>query len=111
MKTSEKAIVAFVRGRFIKKGPEGDEETEFGEDPITLDVHRFDTTPAIVRRGYGLTLNLGKFESARIDVGIEVPCYAEDAETADEFAVRWVESRIQQEVDAIRGGGKKGGDF
>lgn len=68
-----------------------------------LEVRLFVTEPAVVSRGYGLTLNLGNYESARVDVGIKVPCYREEAEVADVFARKWCEDRIQDEVKEVRG--------
>lgn len=53
---------------------------------------------------YGLTLNLGNFESAKVDVGVTIPI--PDGSTVDEALVRLseiLEKRIKAEVDAIRG--------
>lgn len=94
----EHAIIAIVDNRFIHNS---EPKTE------VLGVVKFETTPAIVRRGYGLTLNLGNYESARIDVSIELPCYVEDIDRADEFACNWVGERIIAERESIRGTDKK----
>ena len=91
----EKAIIALIDNRFVR-GEEGSYEE-------VVEVVKFDTTPAIVKRGYGLTLNLGNYESARIDVSIEVPCYLEDVDKADAWARKWVEERVVQEVNGVRG--------
>jgi len=64
---------------------------------------------AKVRRGYGLTLNLGNYESARCDVSIEVPCVLQDVGAADEWARAWVEKRVVQEVENVRGEGSQDG--
>jgi hypothetical protein len=74
--------------------------------PATKDeeiaVRTFVSTPAMVEIGYGLTLNIGNYESARIDVRISLPCYPEEADGAFSFAKKWTEERIQTEVKAIR---------
>lgn len=95
---NEHAIVVFVNGRYFHRGVKAKEETF--ED--VLDTHVFKGAVCKVRRGYGLTLKLRDFESARIDVGIEVPAYVEDADAADDFAADWCRRRIRDEVQKIR---------
>lgn len=95
----EHAIIALIDNRFVKKGVDGKGESR----EEVVEVVQFKTTPAVVRRGMGLTLNLGNYESARLDVSIEVPCYLEDIENADAFARKWVEDRVVQEVESVRG--------
>lgn len=82
-------------------------KTSAGEQPLTsedetLEVHEFVTEPARVGLEYGLTLNLGNYESARIAVSVSIPCYKEEMEGAYDAAARWVESKIAQEVQDIR---------
>lgn len=96
--STERATVALINNRFTSKG----ELVKEASSEEVVDVSRFETAPAIVRRGYSLTMNLGNYESAKVDVGIEVPCYLEDVEAADEWAKRWVELRIRQEVRSVR---------
>ena len=68
----------------------------------TIEIKRFVTTPAQVDVGYGMTLNIGNYESARIDVRISVPCYREEVEDAYEYARQWAEARVQKQVQDIR---------
>lgn len=84
----------FVRGDgtdYLKRS--GQEEVE---------VKSFTSRPAVVRRSYGMTINMGNYESARVEVGVEVPCYIEDVELADEWAANFCESRITEEVVGLR---------
>lgn len=67
-----------------------------------LEVRSFVTEPAVVEIGYGLTLNIGNYESARVDVKISLPCYAEEANAAYEYAKKWTEERVQIEVKDVR---------
>jgi len=67
-----------------------------------LEVRSFVTEPAVVEIGYGLTLNIGNYESARVDVKLTLPCYAEEANAAYDFAKKWAEERVQGEVKEIR---------
>lgn len=54
--------------------------------------------PAVyVRCQYGLTLNLGRYESARIDVSLSVPCYPAEVEETYQFVSKWVSERVLQE--------------
>ncbi len=69
-----------------------------------IKVHRFLTVPTEVQVGMGLTLNLGNYETARVDVTIRIPCYREEAEQAYAAAREWVETRLQSEVEDIRKG-------
>jgi hypothetical protein len=101
LRDGEHAAVAFVENRFVFKS-ELQRETSSEE---LVSVRKFDGEVARIRRGYGLTLNLGNYESARLDVSIEVPCYVDDVAAADEWARQWVEARVVKEVENVRGEG------
>jgi hypothetical protein len=79
---------------------DGTMEREHVKDE-TVAVHGFITEPAIVGCGLGRTINLGAYESARLDVSIKVPCYREEAEEAFEFARRFVEDRLDRECEKV----------
>jgi hypothetical protein len=95
------AIVAFIDNRFVFKK---DVQRESASEEVVA-IGEFQGPVARVRRGYGLTLNLSNYESARLDVAVEVPCYVEDVDAADEWARQWVEKRVVQEVENVRGEG------
>lgn len=98
----EHAVILHVNNRFKRRTGKEVCVTELNE---VVSVHKFDTQPAIVRRGYGLTLNQGDFNSARIDVSVEVPCYLEDIALADKWAAEFVEKRLTDEVTSLGKGG------
>jgi hypothetical protein len=52
---------------------------------------------AHVRFGAGLTINLGNFESARIDVQVEMPCDMDDIAPALEETAEFVHARPAEE--------------
>lgn len=79
--------------------PEGDEDV--------IAIHSFETEPAKVMVDYSLTMNLGNFESARISVSVQIPCYKEEIDEAFEFAAVWVEQRIKDERTKIKGDRKE----
>lgn len=88
----------WVRRNFTADGnllPKGE---EVGED-CTIEVGTFPAgvEPSKVFRSNGLTVNLGKFESARAEVGISVPCYLEENDAADLFAQKKIRERLQGE--------------
>ena len=101
------SIVAMIDNRFVFK-QETQRETST-EELVSIQKFEPGEPVAKVRRGYGLTLNLGNYESARCDVSIEVPCLLPDAGAADEWARQWVEKRVVAEVENVRGEGSTAG--
>lgn len=88
-------VTAVVSRTYGKIGaPEAKDET--------IEVKAFVTQPATVEIGYGLTLNIGNYESARVDVKVSVPCYREETDAAYEYAKAWAEERVKQEVLSVR---------
>lgn len=75
------------------------------EDDVCVKV--FETTPAIVGVDYGITINLGNYESARVNISLQFPCYKEEIDDAYDFASKWVEDRINTETKLIRGSKNK----
>lgn len=59
--------------------------------------------PALVKVGAGMTINLGNFESLRIDCGVTIPCHPHDIERAYEVASNFVADRIADEQTAWTG--------
>lgn len=94
-----------VRTKYRILGRGESEEVPEGskvEDKM-IRVGIFQTTPAMARVHKGLTVNLGNFESARVDVGADIPCYVEEFKEIDALANTMVEETIQKEVLEIRG--------
>ena len=89
---------AFVTKQYTANKKEGAIQ---GTDEV-IAIHKFISEPARVEVSLGLTLNLGNFESARLSVGVTVPCYKEETDAAFEFAKEWVASRVATEVKNIR---------
>lgn len=82
------------------------------DDPANHEEHEylFETKcfpegqpPAFVECKMGLTINIGNYESARIDVGIRLPCMAAEAEQTWQNEKGWCEQKIKEEVRKIRG--------
>lgn len=62
-----------------------------------IEVRPFVVEAAEVSLTRGLTISLGKFEFVRLDVGIKVPCYMEEAVEAYKFAQRFTAERLEEE--------------
>ncbi len=97
--TSMRPTSAVVSKQYFQgKTPTTDQETKNEQ----LKVGLFVTEPAKVSVSQGLTLNLGNYESARIEVSIAVPCYREEVDDAYRYAISWVEDRLSTEVSSVR---------
>ena len=66
-----------------------------------------DNPPAFVKVGAGLTINLGNFESLRIDCSVTVPCGRERLKEGHEIASQFVADRISEEQTNWLGGADK----
>ena len=64
---------------------------------------------AQVKVGAGLTLNLGNFESLRIDCHVTIPCSRDDLDEAYDTASQFVSDKIQQEQSSWLGKGNEKG--
>jgi hypothetical protein len=64
----------------------------------------------IVGLTYGLTINLGNYNSRKVDLGYSIPCRTEDYIEAFEKVSEYLGGRIQNKINALRGNKpKKGG--
>lgn len=69
-----------------------------------LPIPKIDGPHAQVRFGFGLTINLGNFESARLDVHLTYPSAAnpEAVEATFERVKTWVDAKMEQEINEIK---------
>lgn len=70
-----------------------------------LEIVRFPpgTEPAFIRVNAGKTLNLGNYESLRIDVSVTLPCLPEDIEDTYERAAEFAFTKMLDEEAAWMG--------
>jgi hypothetical protein len=102
----EIATQSFVTVSKMRMGAEVERVKDESE---VMSVRKFVTEPAIIRRGYGVTINMGNYESVKIDVGLYIPAYIEEIESVDEFAQKWCKGKMemeQNEVIGVKGGAK-----
>ena len=100
VKVQEQPSQLYVSKSFGKAAPEGG-------DPEVIAIHRFLTEPAKVEVAMGLTLNLGNYESARVEVRVSVPVYREEINDAFAYVKKYVEKRVNAEVEEIRAAANK----
>ena len=87
---------------YVSRHYNGEEESEDASESI-IEIKDFETTPARVNLKYGLTMNMGNYESVRVDVGIDIPCYVEEIDAAYKKAQEFVIEKINQEKNEVRG--------
>lgn len=51
----------------------------------------------VLKVGRGETINLGNFESSKIDIGLEVSCDEKDVEAKYEETANWVYDKLEIE--------------
>jgi len=74
------------------------------EERRHIEIRPFATDPARVGVKLGRTINLGNYESARIDVSLDIPCYAEEATGIYKSVLAEVSSLLSEEVEKITKG-------
>ena len=60
--------------------------------------------PPIIKVSRGRTINLGNYESERVDISVEIPSKGilhSEVETAYEKAINWVEGHLETQVALI----------
>ena len=63
----------------------------------------FDSNGMSISVAGSRTINLGNYESARIEVGVTVPCSPQTMNEAYNFALEWAGERLQKEVNSAKG--------
>lgn len=86
----------YKAGRVIK-------EDSFEEDPIKARAYPSSVPLGSVSVTCGFTKNLGDFNSARIDVGITLPCVVEELEEAYQAAVEFAASKLAEQRTELSG--------
>jgi hypothetical protein len=80
-------------------------KTVFGKEEVSnerIRIRPFISTPANISVKAGITINLGNYESARVDVMLSMPCYPEEVDDTYEDVKDWVDGRITKEKNDIQ---------
>lgn len=106
-KKSEKAETVIIRDarvqvtRTLEIGRDKEVIDEKDEEEV-ISVHEFVTEPAVVELHKGLTMAMGNYQFARFDVGVRLPCYAEEVPEALAIVDAFVQDRMAGEAEDIR---------
>jgi len=68
----------------------------FNSEERTEGVHKFETTPAVVSVLMSRTTNLGNYNSKKIAVSLQVPCYKENIDKTYQEIVKWLDERLSE---------------
>ena len=90
----------YVRRKYKDTSGIGTEEESEDEEPLA--VEGFVVEPAEVWVSKSVTINLGNFASAKVEIGIRMPCYSEEASEAFEHALKFVDTRLEREKNDAR---------
>ena len=71
------------------------------KDETIVDEQMFEKPPVYLEFTVGRTLNQGNYESARINVGMTIPCYLEEIDEVFEFAKDWVDKKASEIIDSL----------
>lgn len=82
------------------KTPDGTTDNPVREETVPVPV--FSGEPARVTFEAGMTVNLGNYESAKVSVGVVLPCNPTETDAAFETAKEWATSRLIKETKAIK---------
>ena len=88
-----------VMRQFFSSGePDSDEEVLEESD-----VHVFVTEPAYIRVSHGMTINMGNYQSLRVDVAVTLPCYVEDVDVQRQRISDYVADSLEGEIALYQG--------
>lgn len=66
-------------------------------DRILTRVFEDGEKPAYCRMGFGTTINMGDFNSLRIDVGVTLPCLPSEVDETLELAAEYCQKKLEDE--------------
>jgi len=79
-------------------------KTVFGKEEVSSErirIRPFISNPASISVKAGVTINLGNYESGRVDVMLTMPCYPEEVDATYNEVKEWVDSRVDHERRTI----------
>lgn len=71
------------------------------QEEEVIDVREFKTTPAMVKVGMHRVVNLGDYNSLKVEVAVEIPCYAEEVTSVMSKATQFCEKRLNKQITAM----------
>lgn len=89
----------------MKRGQEIDSPYSEGEEVVKMAKApsvNVQIPMATVKYGLGLTLNVGNYESVRVEYGIELPSPVDSVEDVWDMAVEMVDARVEGAARKVR---------
>ena len=83
----------------------GGKEVDDDRSEHKLEVRKFPENARVAKVSlkFGKTINLGNYESLRVDVGVELPCYPEEFEEAYQDAYHKAAGKLKELSDEAQG--------
>ena len=101
MSKNEESVFQVRRWASITEKEDDADKVVHLEDEL-IAVRGFAVEPAKIKVTLGATLNMGNYESARVDVGIEMPCYREEIEDSYVEIRGACEEKVAQLIGSLR---------
>lgn len=86
----------------IKKDSLGEHVTKDEDGGVSAPLVHKPNRLARVQVKYGKTINLGNYESARIDIALEIPADMDDLEPCYSFASEWVGAKMEELLKEVK---------
>lgn len=72
------------------------------EEKAVITVRKFVTATAEIGLQFGGTVNLGNFESARLDIICKIPTYLEEIDDAYNFAFKFADNKLNEQLKKLQ---------
>lgn len=96
----------WIQARHWANGKVTESGTLLFEDPGDTEVSEvmgpFEGPSAVAHVAASVTMNLGNYQSAKVEYGATVPCLVEELPQAWEFAYKLADQRMKEKVASIR---------
>ena len=92
--------ITVTQGKGSNKVTLHDEEYTMTQD-VPFNLPDDNKKLAQIGRSFGQTVNIGNFQSVRVDASVTVPCDIGDMEEAERFAAQWVSDKVAKDVADI----------
>lgn len=71
------------------------------ESEEVVEEKAFEQPTANVGVAFATTKNLGNYESLKVSVSINLPCYVDEIDEVQSFAAKWVNKKMEQVMDDL----------
>lgn len=78
----------------------GEAETSSSSEEV-LEIHNFVTKPAVAKAGLDIKMSMD-YQSLGFSVGVELPCYTEELDAAQDRAYEMAFQRLQAKIPEIQ---------